>query len=124
MIAAMGGPLGFVENPQRYLPEAPVIREVTALEDGYVSAIKGEALGLAVVDLGGGRQRESDLIDPAVGVSEVVRLGAFVTKGQPLARIHAAREGQADRAALAIRGAIALSSNPPAKNGLVHGVIH
>ncbi|MGB7317180.1 MAG: thymidine phosphorylase, partial [Planktotalea sp.] len=65
MIAAMGGPMGFVENPQRYLPEAPVIREVTAKQDGIITAIDGEALGLAVVALGGGRQVESDLIDPA-----------------------------------------------------------
>jgi thymidine phosphorylase len=123
MIVAMGGPLGFVDNPQRYLPEAPVIREVTSLEGGYVSAIEGEALGLAVVALGGGRQVESDLIDPAVGLSDVVPLGAFIVKGQPLARIHAAREGQADRAAQAIRRAITLASNPPAKQDLVHEVI-
>ena len=123
MIVAMGGPLGFVDNPQRYLPEAPVIREVTSLEGGYVSAIDGEALGLVVVALGGGRQVESDLIDPAVGVSDVVPLGAFIVKGQPLARIHAAREGQADRAAQAIRRAITLASNPPAKQDLVHEVI-
>jgi thymidine phosphorylase len=123
MIVAMGGPLGFVDNPQRYLPEAPVIREVTSLEGGYVSAIDGEALGLAVVALGGGRQVESDLIDPAVGLSDVVPLGAFIVKGQPLARIHAAREGQADRAAQAIRRAITLASNPPAKQDLVHEVI-
>jgi thymidine phosphorylase len=123
MIVAMGGPLGFVDNPQRYLPESPVIREVTSLEGGYVSAIDGEALGLAVVALGGGRQVESDLIDPAVGLSDVVPLGAFIVKGQPLARIHAAREGQADRAAQAIRRAITLASNPPAKQDLVHEVI-
>jgi len=123
MIVAMGGPLGFVDNPQRYLPEAPVIREVTSLEGGYVSAIDGEALGLVVVALGGGRQVESDLIDPAVGVSDVVPLGAFIVKGQPLARIHAARDGQADRAAKAIRRAITLASNPPAKQDLVHEVI-
>ncbi len=123
MIAAMGGPLGFVDNPQRYLPEAPVIREITGVESGYVSAIDGEALGLAVVDLGGGRQVESDLVDPAVGLSDVVLLGAKVEKGQPLARVHAARTAQADRAALAVRNAISLSETAPVKQILVHEVI-
>ncbi|MGB0440232.1 MAG: thymidine phosphorylase, partial [Paracoccaceae bacterium] len=103
MIAAMGGPLGFVDTPERYLPEAPVIREVSAPESGIVSAIDGEALGLAVVALGGGRQVESDVINPAVGLSDVVGLGQPLAKGQPLARIHAAREAQADRAAEAVR---------------------
>ena len=123
MIVAMGGPLGFVDNPERYLPEAPVIREITATQAGYVSAINGEALGLAVVDLGGGRQVESDLVDPAVGLSDVAALGAKIEKGQPLARVHAAREGQADRAALAVRQAVALSDTPPAKQTLVHEAI-
>lgn len=123
MIVAMGGPLGFVDNPERYLPEAPVIREITATQAGYVSAINGEALGLAVVDLGGGRQVESDLVDPAVGLSDVAALGAKIEKGQPLARVHAAREGQADRAASVVRQAVALSDTPPAKQILVHEVI-
>lgn len=123
MIVAMGGPLGFVDNPERYLPEAPVIREITATQTGFVSAIDGEALGLAVVDLGGGRQVESDLVDPAVGLSDVATLGAKIEKGQPLARVHAAREGQADRAASAVRQAVALSDTPPVKQTLVHAVI-
>ena len=123
MIVAMGGPLGFVDNPERYLPEAPVIREITATQTGFVSAINGEALGLAVVDLGGGRQVESDLVDPAVGLSDVATLGAKIEKGQPLARVHAAREGQADRAASAVRQAVALSDTPPVKQTLVHAVI-
>ncbi|MEP5151408.1 MAG: thymidine phosphorylase, partial [Planktotalea sp.] len=123
MVAAMGGPLGFVENPQRYLPEAPVIREITAEQDGIVTAIDGEALGLAVVALGGGRQVESDQINPAVGLSEVVPLGAAVRKGQPLARVHAAREGQADKAVQSVRGAIALGAAAPEKHALVHEVI-
>jgi len=88
-----------------------------------VSAIDGEALGLAVVDLGGGRQVESDLVDPAVGLSDVATLGAKIEKGQPLARVHAAREGQADRAASAVRQAVALSDTPPVKQTLVHAVI-
>lgn len=123
MIARMGGPLGFVETPERFLPEAPVIREVTSLETGYVGAIDGEALGLAVVGLGGGRQRESDLVDPAVGLSEVVTLGQRIAKGQPLARIHAAREGQAEQAAKAVRAAITLSDAAPKAREIVHEVI-
>ncbi len=123
MIGAMGGPLGFVDNPERYLPEAPVIREITAQQSGTVSAIDGEALGLAVVALGGGRQVESDLVNPAVGLSEVLPLGAKVVKGQPLARVHAAREGQADRAAQVIRSAMSIGQTAPAKRELVQEVI-
>ena len=113
MVSAMGGPVQFVENWRRFLPEATVIREVTARDDGYVTAIDGEALGLAVVALGGGRRVESDAIDPAVGLARVARLGDAVRKGQPLAVVHAARPDAADQAVKAVRDAISITSDAP-----------
>jgi len=113
MVAAQGGPVRFVEDWQKLLPEATVIREVTAPQAGYVCAIDGIALGLAVVGLGGGRQVETDRIDPAVGISDVVRLGDRVEAGQPLLRLHAARIDQADRAEAALRAAIHIADRAP-----------
>ena len=110
MIAALCGPVRFVEDWQRFLPEATVIREVTAQSSGFVQAIDGEALGLVVVALGGGRMIKSDPVDPAVGLSQVARLGAWVEKGQPLCVIHTARPMQADRALAAVRGAIVIGN--------------
>jgi thymidine phosphorylase len=119
MIAAQGGPMGFVDNWARYLPEADVMHEVTARDEGFVTAIDGEALGLAVVALGGGRQVEHDIINPAVGLSEVIRLGARVGRGTPLAMIHAAREDAARRAAQAVRAAITIGPKPAPVPALV-----
>ncbi len=119
MVYAMGGPVHFVEDWVRFLPEAPVIREVTAPMAGTVTAIDGEALGLTVVALGGGRQVESDVVDPAVGLSDVVSIGDRIAKGQPLARIHAAREAQADAAEQAVLAAITLGDRPVSAPPLV-----
>lgn len=113
MLAQLGGPVGFVENWQRFLPEATVIREVTALKSGYLSAIDGERLGLAVVALGGGRLVEKDVINPAVGLSEVARLGARIEKGQTLAVVHAVRSDQADAAAAEVRAAMDVQAQKP-----------
>ncbi|OWU85051.1 thymidine phosphorylase [Oceanicola sp. 22II-s10i] len=123
MVAAMGGPVEFVENWSRFLPEANVIREVTAEEGGYVSAIDGEALGLAVVDLGGGRQVEGDVVDPSVGLSDVVPLGTKVEKGQPLARVHAARLDAADQAVASVRAAVTLSDRKPKLPAPIRGFV-
>lgn len=119
MIAEVGGPLGFVDAPQRFLPEATVIREVSATDKGFVQSIDGEALGLAVVALGGGRQVESDVVDPAVGFSSVVRLGDRVDKGTPLCVIHAAREDAARRAEVAVRSAITIGEAQPSQPPLI-----
>lgn len=123
MVAAMGGPLAFVDHPDRFLPEATVIREVTSREAGVVQEIDGEALGLAVVELGGGRRIETDAVDPAVGLSGVVRLSARVEKGQPLAVVHAARPDQADAAVLAVRSAIRLGARAPELPDLIRARI-
>lgn len=108
MVYAMGGPVEFVENWRRFLPEASVIREVPAPVSGVVAQIQSEALGLCVVRLGGGRQVQSDIVDPAVGLSDVVRIGTKVTKGQPLARVHAARETLAEAAISDVQAAIVI----------------
>jgi len=120
MVAAMGGPVRFVEDWARFLPEATVIREVKAPRAGYVTAIDGEALGLAVVAMGGGRQVETDTIDPAVGLTDVVRLGTKVTEGQPIARVHASRESKAERAGRDVKGAITIEDHPAKPLKLIH----
>ncbi|QEW21600.1 Thymidine phosphorylase [Marinibacterium anthonyi] len=120
MIVAMGGPLGFAESWQRFLPEADVISEAGAPRAGYVTAIDGQALGLASVALGGGRMVETDTIDPAVGFSCMLGLGARVDAGSPLAVVHAAREDAADAAVAAIRAAYTIGDAAPPMPALIH----
>ncbi|KNG95178.1 thymidine phosphorylase [Pseudaestuariivita atlantica] len=121
MVVAQGGPMGFVDAPARYLPEAPVIREVPAPRDGWITAMAGEALGLATVALGAGRAVETDRVDPAVGLGDILPLGHEVRRGQPLCRIHAAREAQAEEAAATIRAAISIGDAAPDLPPLIHG---
>lgn len=120
MVAAQGGPTRFVQDWARFLPEANVIREVKAPHAGYVAAMDGHALGLCVVELGGGRQVESDRVDPAVGLSDMVELGAWVEAGQPLARIHAARPEAAQRAMTQVLGAVTIADDAPDLPPLIH----
>jgi len=120
MIAGMGGPVKFAENWARFLPEATVIREVLAQQSGFITAINGEALGMAVVAMGGGRSVETDQINPSVGYTDVVRLGAKVSKGQLLAVVHAGRRDRADAAERALRAAIKIGSTKPTLPNLIH----
>lgn len=113
MVAAQGGPARFVEEWPRLLPEATVIREIPAPRSGCIAAIDGEALGLAVVALGGGRQVETDQIDPSVGLSGLVRLGDPVMAGAPLGFVHAAREDAAAAAAAAVQAAVTIADTAP-----------
>jgi thymidine phosphorylase len=63
---------------------------------------------------------ESDVLDMAVGFSEVVRLGVQVKVGDPLLRIHASREDKADAAAAAVFEAMDIGDQIPDMPPLIH----
>jgi thymidine phosphorylase len=96
MVSALGGPNDFIEQPAKYLQAAKVTVAVKAPRDGFIVAIDTRALGLAVVSLGGGRRRASDVIDFSVGISGFLALGARVRAGDTLARVHARTAAEAE----------------------------
>lgn len=115
MVAELGGPRDVIAHGLAGLPEAPVLREVPAPATGVLTGCDAKALGWTVVALGGGREVETDRIDPAVGLSEILPLGTSVTRGQPIARVHAAREDAADRAVAEVQAAFTLGASHEAK---------
>ena len=102
MVVALGGPADLMENPWKHLAKAPVSQPVFASETGVVQAINTRAVGLAVVGLGGGRQRDGDKINPSVGFTEILAIGETVSADRPLAVVHAANDAAADVAAQAL----------------------
>jgi thymidine phosphorylase len=112
MAASLGGPKDLLENYASRLPKAPIIRPVMAASDGVVAHIDTRALGIAVIELGGGRRLASDKIDPAVGLTGLANRGAHVGRDRPLAVVHARDETTFERAAFALRTAYRLGSAP------------
>jgi thymidine phosphorylase len=80
MLAAQGGDLG---APR---PRAPA-REISAARGGYVRRIDAEKLGVAVIELGGGRKQVHDRIDHSTGLEMLARIGDPVAPGQPIVRV-------------------------------------
>ena len=113
MVAELGGPADLLEAPSRWLSAAPVDRSIEPDARGVVSSIDVRAVGIAVVNLGGGRAREDDVVDHSVGLTEVAALGERVEPGgRPLAIVHARDSDGARRAADAVRGAFVLGDAP------------
>ena len=105
MVQALGGPKGFLSNYSTHLAAAPIVRPVHAEGEGFVSSIRTRELGLAVIELGGGRRVAADVIDHRVGLSELLGKGALVDRAQPLCLVHAADEDSFNRAADIVKGA-------------------
>ena len=86
MVSELGGPKNILDET---LTTANVVKPVPAPHSGTITHIETREVGLAVVELGGGRKKASDTIDHTVGFTDVLGLGEKVDKGQPLAIVHA-----------------------------------
>jgi thymidine phosphorylase len=105
MVAALGGPNDLLERPGRHLPTAPLRLDVRvpAARAGELKGRLGfdtRQIGLAVVELGGGRTRPQDAVDHAVGIVDIA--GRDWDGASPVCRILARDEAAAGRAAARI----------------------
>jgi pyrimidine-nucleoside phosphorylase len=114
IVAAQGGDTGVVLDPTR-LPYAPHDETFVAKREGVVQTVDPRAIGYGVITLGGGRQNMEDRVDPSVGFVITAKPGNRVTKGQPLATIHARSEEDLAVGRSILEGAIVIgdSADPP-----------
>ena len=109
----------FLEHSGRYLAPAPVTKSCNAERSGHVIGMNARDVGLAVVSLGGGRSHADDAIDPSVGLTEVIDVGAPIRPGDPLCIVHAASDGDADAAITLLRQAIHIGDAAVAEKPVV-----
>ncbi|RMH56451.1 MAG: thymidine phosphorylase [Candidatus Hydrogenedentota bacterium] len=83
MLERQGGDPRVVDDPT-LLPQAAHRWEETADRSGTLLSIDTTAAGMAVVVLGGGRQKSTDDVDHAVGVRFLKKPGDAVEKGEPV----------------------------------------
>ena len=119
MVKALSGPATLVDDPDAFLPQAPIRIAVKARQAGYVHSIDTRAIGVAVLELGGGRRRAADSIDFAVGLTDLARRGSQIEKNAPLAFIHARTDDAAARAESLLHTAYTLAAEPPAPSPLI-----
>jgi pyrimidine-nucleoside phosphorylase len=115
IVAAQGGNRRVCDTPETLLPLAPQVSEVRAARAGVLTFVDAEAVGNAVVVLGGGRRTKDDAIDPGVGVSVLVHLGEPVAAGQPLALVRHRGGASAETAARLVASAYTVDPDTPAR---------
>jgi pyrimidine-nucleoside phosphorylase len=122
MAAAQGADVSMLRDPAK-LPKAKIVADCTAPAAGWVAKVDAEAVGRAALVLGGGRQKTSDKVDFAVGISDLAKIGDKVEAGDLLARIHADTEEGLAQARDFMEKAFAIVSDPPEKKPLIAGRI-
>ena len=115
MVSALGGSLEDRFTP----PPAPVVRDVEAPTTGFIGHMATRDVGLAVVALGGGRQRPGEKLDLSVGFDAIRKVGSAVTQGDPLARVHARTPAEAERATRAFLNAVTIVEDQPEERPVI-----
>jgi thymidine phosphorylase len=77
-----------------------------------------------VVILGGGRRRAEDVVNPAVGLSQILSIGDEAGGDRPLAVVHARNEAEAASAVSAVRNAFTIETEPPERPRSVFETVH
>lgn len=123
MAAALGAPTDFVEKADAYLPQSLHQKPIFAEGEGFVAAMDTRAIGLSIIELGGGRTVPNQPLDLATGYTDFVQIGAKVDAKTPLAIVHYQTEEQYEKAATVFNKAIIISDTQPTiKSPIMHKV--
>lgn len=108
-VDAQGGDASYVWNPDKF-PRTEFIEEMISPEDGYVSEILTDEIGMTSLVLGGGRETKESEIDYSVGIKIWKKVGDYVRKGESLARLYGNDVAKLKAAAPRLMNAYKLSS--------------
>jgi thymidine phosphorylase len=119
MVALLGGPSDFLKSYNRHLETAPIVKPVFAGKDGVVQSIVTRSLGLAVIELGGGRRVATDTINHAVGLDRLLGKGAVANAQTPLCMVHAQTERDFETAAVIVKSAYTIGATAAASPNVI-----
>ena len=121
-VKAQGGDEKYVYEPDR-LKLAPIVTDITAPQDGYISHIDCDEIGICSLMLGGGRETKESEIDLSVGLLLDKKTGDMVKKGDKIATVYSSDENKTGPAIDRFLKAYHFSSEECAKQKLIKGII-
>lgn len=122
LVEAQGGNPEAVYDTE-LLPKASIEYEYRADTEGYVSRIVCDIVGTSAMVLGGGRENKDSVIDLSVGIVLEAKKGAYVHKGDVLARFYANDENKLSDAIKRFADAYVIEDTRPAESRLIKKVI-
>jgi thymidine phosphorylase len=123
MITAMGGPADLLTNSENILPKANVIKPIKAAKNGFIGTMDTRAIGMALVQMGGGRVDQNQNLDYSVGFSNIKAKGTKVSEGDIIASVHAKDEAQAALAIEQYLTAVEISVTEVTVEPVIHQLI-
>lgn len=122
MVQAQGGDIRYVEHPEFFERDA-FEGEVLAAEDGFLSGMDTEKIGVAAGLLGAGRETKDSVIDMSAGIYLKKKIGDTVKKGEPIAICYAGTKEKLNRGMAMFESSIRYSKEAPSIPKLIVDII-
>lgn len=122
MVQAQGGDIRYVEHPEFFERDA-FEGEVLAAEDGFLSGMDTEKIGVAAGLLGVGRETKDSVIDMSAGIYLEKKIGDTVKKGEPIAICYAGTKEKLNRGMAMFESSIRYSKEAPRIPKLIVDII-
>jgi len=122
VVIAQGGDPRVIDEPDR-LPQARYQRALKSAAGGTVQDVDAWQVARAALELGAGRTQIEGKIDPAVGVSHLLKIGERVPPGGALCIVHADDESRLDHARTILAKAIIVGEGAASSPKLVEEII-
>jgi pyrimidine-nucleoside phosphorylase len=118
IVERQGGDVAMIDDPTQ-LPQAPVHDTVVAIRGGFLARVDAGIIGRAAVQLGAGRARAEDAVDPAVGFELLAVSGDRVDAGTPVLAIHARSTADIDAVRPMVEAAFTYADEAPTRPPLI-----
>lgn len=122
LVIAQHGDVSTIDNLDK-LPKAKFIELVLAEKSGWVNSVNAREVGETSVQLGAGREKKGDPIDPAVGIIVYAKIGDAIEAGQTLFEIHANNAEKLLQAKERLKNAVEITEDRVERPPYFHGVI-
>lgn len=121
-VAAQGGDPSYIDDPEKF-SKAQYIIPVNSNNEGFVTKIHAEKIGIIAMELGAGRATKEDIIDLSVGIVLNKKRGDKVSKGEPIAYVHANSMEKAEKAVKDILNNYVIEDRYEENIPLIYGIV-
>ena len=122
LVARQGGDTAFLENTASY-PASNHEVDVLSHQSGFVTGVDTFSLGVVATELGAGRLKVDDTINPKAGIQIKKKIGDQIEIEEPIAVIHADNSNIVAPAADRVRSAFAIGNERPGLPSLIQALV-
>ncbi len=123
IVELQGGNTDYIINPDKYA-KSKLITKLKSSMGGFISKLNTYRIGMASLELGAGRRKKDDVIDPKAGIIFYKKHGDQIKKGEIICELYSDSRARIKLAEQMIVESISFSKSKPTKLKLIKKIIY